>query len=160
MRKYTSLALLSLILIGVVVAFSAVVGAQQQVGPASESITFKRYPLAPDTIVAAFKAGTIQAYIYGLRPTQLDAFKEIEANITYVTAPGGLVDIILNPAPVKTVNLSGDQTGKTPKEIANILGVPENIIVQYYYDSEKDLTFVDLAADGERINPLGIKKIR
>lgn len=160
MRKYTSLTLLSLILIGVVVAFSAVVGAQQQVGPASESITFKRYPLVPDTIVAAFKAGEIQAYIFGLRPAHLEAFKDIEANITYVTAPGGLVDIILNPAPVKTVNLSGDQTGKTPKEIADILGVPENIIVQYYYDSEKDLTFVDLAADGERINPLGIKRLR
>ncbi len=160
MRKYASLTLLLLILAGVVVAFSAVVGAQQQVGPASESITFKRYPLVPDTIAAAFQAGEIQAYIFGIRPTALEAFRGIEAIISYVTTPGGLVDIILNPAPVKTVNLTGDHTGKTPAEIANILGVPENIIIQYYYDSEKGVTFIDLAADGERINPLGIKRLR
>ncbi|MEM1604484.1 MAG: ABC transporter substrate-binding protein [Zestosphaera sp.] len=160
MKKYASLTILSLILIATVVVFSAVVGAQQQVGPASESITFKRYPLVPDTIAAAFQSGEIQAYIFGIRPTQLDAFKTIEANITYVAAPGGLVDIILNPAPVKTVNLTGDHTGKTVTEIANMLGVPDNIIVQYYYDSEKGVTFVDLAADGERINPLGIKRLR
>ncbi|MEO3993340.1 MAG: ABC transporter substrate-binding protein [Desulfurococcaceae archaeon TW002] len=161
MRKYTSLTLLSLILIGVVVAFSAVVGAQQRVGPGSESITFKRYPVAmPDAIAAAFQAGELHAYIFGLRPAQLDAFKPVEGIIKYVTAPAGLLSIILNPAPIKIVNLSGDQTSKTPKEIANMLGVPENIIVQYYYDSEKNVTFVDLAADGEKINPLGIKRIR
>ena len=160
MRKYVSLTLLSLILITVIAAFSTVVSAQQKVGPASDSITFKRYPLTPDLIASAFQSGEIQAYIFGLRPTQLDAFKPIEASISYVTAPGGLVDIILNPAPVKTVNLSGDQTSKTVKEIASMLGVPDNIIVQYYYDKDKDLTFVDLAADGQRINPLGIKAIR
>lgn len=125
-----------LILLTVVAAFS-VVSAQQQVGPASESITFKRYELIPDLIVSAFQSGEIQAYIYGLRPAQLDAFKPIEANISYVTAPGGLVDIILNPAPVKTVNLTGNQTSKTADEIADLLGVPKNIIVQYYYDEEK-----------------------
>jgi len=159
MRKYTSLVILSLILLTVVAAFS-VVSAQQQVGPASESITFKRYPLTPDLIASAFQSGEIQAYIFGLRPAHLDAFRPIEGIVSYVTAPGGLVDIILNPAPVKTVNLTGNHTGKTAKEIASVLGVPENIIVQYYYDEEKDLTFVDLAADGERINPLGIKRIR
>lgn len=160
MRKYISLTILLLILVATVAAFSAVVSAQQQVGPASESITFKRYPLTPDLIASAFREGELQAYIFGLRPTHLDAFKPIEANISYVTAPAGLVDIILNPAPVKTVNLTGDHTNKTAKEIADMLGVPGNIIVQYYYDSEKGVTFVDLAADGERMNPLGIRRIR
>lgn len=160
MKKYLSLTILLLILVATVSAFSAVVSAQQRVGPGSDSITFKRYPLTPDLIASAFQTGEIQAYIYGLRPAQLDAFKPIEANISYVTAPGGLVDIILNPAPVKTVNLTGDHTGKTPREIAGMLGVPENVIVQYYYDSEKGVTFVDLAADDSRINPLGIKRIR
>ncbi|MEM0014118.1 MAG: ABC transporter substrate-binding protein [Zestosphaera sp.] len=159
MKKCMSMFIILAILVSLT-SMMPLLAQQQTVGPASESITFVRYPAVPDTLVSAFKNGEIDAYIYGLRGTQMDAFKGIEDIMSYVTVPGGLVDLVLNPAPVKTVDLPGDYSRKTVEEIASMLKVPPNVIVQYYYDADKKVTFVDLAADGEKINPLGIKGVR
>lgn len=72
--------------------------AQTKTGPASDAIIFKRVPL--DVVPEALKAGDIDYYIYGLRPSQAIALRTIPGIDLYY-APAGLVDIILNPAPYK-----------------------------------------------------------
>ncbi|MEM3872637.1 MAG: ABC transporter substrate-binding protein [Nitrososphaeria archaeon] len=70
--------------------------AQTKTGPASDAIIFKRVPL--DVVPEALKAGDIDYYIFGLRPSQAIALRTIPGIDLYY-APAGLVDIILNPAP-------------------------------------------------------------
>jgi len=70
--------------------------AQAKTGPASDTIVFKRVPL--DVVPEALKAGDIDYYLYGLRPSQAAALKDVPGIDLYYV-PGGLVDIILNPAP-------------------------------------------------------------
>jgi peptide/nickel transport system substrate-binding protein len=131
--------------------------AQGQNGGASNSITFISVSL--DRVGEAFRAGSIDAYIYGLRPSQLDQFQGI-SNIRFISAPGGLVSLVLNPAPVKTVNLTGDWTKKSLDDIAKAVGYPKAVISQVYYDKDKGVTYVDLAADGSNINPFALKDVR
>uniref|UniRef100_A0A7C4FGF0 ABC transporter substrate-binding protein n=1 Tax=Ignisphaera aggregans TaxID=334771 RepID=A0A7C4FGF0_9CREN len=133
------------------------VAQQQNKGGGSESITFISVPL--DRVGEAFRAGTIDAYIFGLKPTQLDQFQGV-SNIRFISAPGGLVSLILNPAPVKTVNLTGDWSEKSLDDIAKAVGYPKDVISQVYYDKDNDVTYVDLAADGSSINPFAIKEVR
>ncbi|MGB9726942.1 MAG: ABC transporter substrate-binding protein [Nitrososphaeria archaeon] len=70
--------------------------AQAKTGPASDTIIFKRVPL--DVVPEALKAGDIDYYIYGLRPSQAIALRGVPGVDLYY-APAGLVDIVLNPAP-------------------------------------------------------------
>jgi peptide/nickel transport system substrate-binding protein len=70
--------------------------AQAKTGPASDAIVFKRVPL--DVVPEALKAGDIDYYIFGLRPSQAIALRGVPGIDLYY-APAGLVDIILNPAP-------------------------------------------------------------
>ena len=152
-----AIALLAIIVASVLPLYMPYVAAQQQKGGGSESITFIRVPT--DQVGEAFRSGLLDAYIFGLRATQLDQFQGVP-NIRFVAAPAGLLSLILNPAPVKTVNLTGDWTKKSLDEIAKAIGYPKEVISQVYYDSEKKVTFVDLAADGKSINPFALKEVR
>ncbi len=154
-KNLTTSIALALILISIVVGYGTITAvAQQKKGGASDSITY--IAIALDKVVEEFKAGKIDAYIYGIRPTQVDPLKELP-NVKFVTAPGGMVDIILNPAPVKTIKLDGDQRGKY---LPALVGYPENVITQVWYDPKENKTYVDIAADGQRINPLALKGVR
>ncbi|MEL9939808.1 MAG: ABC transporter substrate-binding protein [Ignisphaera sp.] len=150
---YTLLTVLMISIISPIMLYAQ----QANKGPASDSITFVQ--VSTDRVGEAFRSGSIDAYIYGLRPTQLDQFQGV-SNIRFVSAPGGLVSIVLNPAPVKTVNLSGDWTKKSLDDIAKAVGYPKAVISQIYYDKDKNVTYVDLAADGNNINPFALKDVR
>ncbi|PUA32415.1 MAG: hypothetical protein B7O98_07105 [Zestosphaera tikiterensis] len=155
MKNLVTFIALALILASIVVGYGSItVAAQQKKGGASDSITY--VAIALDKVVEEFKAGRIDAYIYAVRPTQVDPLKELP-NVKFVTAPAGMVDIILNPVPVRTIELDGDQRGKY---LPALVGYPENVITQVWYDPEKNKTYVDIAADGQRINPLALKGVR
>jgi len=65
-------------------------------GPAVDSITFKRISL--DLAAAAVERREVDAYIFGLRPSQARAMVG-RPGIKIYSAPSGLYSIILNPAP-------------------------------------------------------------
>jgi peptide/nickel transport system substrate-binding protein len=158
MNAHKLLAISLLLLLALpAISYTLTAFAQQQVGGASESITYTRVVL--DQVGEAFRAGQIDAYIFGLRASQLDQFQGVQ-NIRFIASPAGLLSLIVNPAPVKTVNLSGDWSKKSLDDIAKAIGYPKEVISQVYYDPNKGVTFVDLAADGQNINPFALKEVR
>ncbi|GBC70628.1 hypothetical protein HRbin02_00396 [Candidatus Calditenuaceae archaeon HR02] len=72
-------------------------------GPAVDSITFKRVPL--DLAAAAVEGKEIDAYIFGLRPSQARAIVG-KPGIKLYPAPSGLYSLILNPAPAPAGELN------------------------------------------------------
>lgn len=126
-------------------------------GPASNSITIRKVDL--DKVAAEFSAGRLDAYLYAIRPTQLKQFEDLvkAGVITFVQAPAGLVDFIFNPAPVKEIALDGDQRGKY---LPALIGYPQEVITQVYYDPDTNKTYVDICCDGKNINPLALREVR
>jgi len=126
-------------------------------GPASDQITIKRVEL--DKVAAEFAAGRLDAYLFAIKPMQLDQFSDlIQKNlVTFVQAPAGLVDFIFNPAPVKEIALDGDQRGKY---LPALIGYPQEVITQVYYDPDTNKTYVDICCDGKNINPLALREVR
>ncbi len=79
-------------------------------GPAADSITFKRVPL--DLAGAAVENKEVDAYIFGLRPSQAKAIAG-RPGLRLVSAPTGLYSIVLNPAPAP----AGELNPLTDREI-------------------------------------------
>ncbi len=72
-------------------------------GPAADSITFKRVPL--DLAAAAVEGKEVDAYIFGLRPSQAKAVAG-RPGIRLYPAPSGLYSLVLNPAPAPAGELN------------------------------------------------------
>ncbi|MEM4965342.1 MAG: ABC transporter substrate-binding protein [Sulfolobales archaeon] len=161
LERVGSLALLLLMIVALSISFvtSYTLAQAQQIppGPASDQITYRRVTI--DTVVPEFQKGTLDGYLFAIKPTQLDQFQPlITANIIkFVQAPTGLVDFIFNPAPVKEIALDGDQRGKY---LPALIGYPESVITQVYYDPETNKTYVDICCDGKNINPLALQQVR
>ncbi|MCC6004409.1 MAG: ABC transporter substrate-binding protein [Thermofilum sp.] len=149
----------SLILTVLIIAILPPLQAQPVKGPAVDKIVAIRVPIAqvPDAI----KSGIIDLYIYSLRPAQAEQLKSIpEAKL--FTAPAGLIDLILNPAPVAVEKLEGNLTAT---EAATRLNVPAAAIVGLRVEKNettgKPYTIVELGAKpGKGINPFAFKQVR
>ncbi len=157
--KYISLLLLIVVSLSLVSSGLLIMtySQQSQPGPASDQITIRRVEL--DKVAAEFAAGRLDAYLFAVKPMQLDQFSDlIQRNlVTFVQAPAGLVDFIFNPAPVKTIELEGDQRGKY---LPALIGYPQEVITQVYYDPDTNKTYVDICCDGKNINPLALRDVR
>jgi len=98
----TSLVILFLLIVGIP-AFAQYRSPHTNPGPAVDKVTYKRVdlPLA----VKALEAKEIDIYQFGLRGAQAKAVLGSK-EISLYTAPSGLVDIVLNPAPPKEGELN------------------------------------------------------
>ncbi|MDW8021022.1 MAG: ABC transporter substrate-binding protein [Nitrososphaerota archaeon] len=74
-----------------------------QPGPAVDKVIYKRVPL--DLAPKALEAGDVDIYQFGLRGAQAKALAG-RTDITLYTAPSGLNDVILNPAPAPAGELN------------------------------------------------------
>jgi peptide/nickel transport system substrate-binding protein len=157
--KY-KIALLALAL--TLVVFSSIATAQQP-GPASDKITIRRYTIAD--AVPAIRAGEIDAYMFALRPAQ--AVQLIgDPNVRLVTAPAGLIELTLNPAPVHVETIEGELTAdQVLAYIKSKYGVtvPAKALVNLYYETvdETVYTIAEFGAfPGKGVNPLAFREIR
>uniref|UniRef100_A0A7C2FPY9 ABC transporter substrate-binding protein n=1 Tax=Thermosphaera aggregans TaxID=54254 RepID=A0A7C2FPY9_9CREN len=152
--KKLILALLIPLLVLSIIYVPITTQAQEAVkGPASDKVIMKRVPI--DHVPSAIENKEIDLYMYSLRPAQAEQLKEIEGVVFY-QAPAGLIDIILNPAPVAVEVLEGtfDIAGA-----AAIIGVPKDAVVGLKYNETH--TFVYLGAKpGVGINPFAFRDVR
>ncbi len=123
-------------------------------GPATDRIEWTRVTL--EEVGTALETGAIDVYVYGIRARTAQELAG-KPGIKLYTAPAGLVDFGLNPAPVYTTTLEG----LLDKRLAALqLGVPEAAIT-YLSHTEDGNTYVELGAHPDYgINPLAFRQIR
>ncbi|MEM1969011.1 MAG: hypothetical protein QXT23_06285 [Acidilobaceae archaeon] len=169
MSRLKSLIAVGLVLI-LLMPVLAVLPAQAQVkGPAVDRVEWFRVNL-PD-VEPAITAGTIDLYIFGRVPSDVAVRLAATPGIRIVTAPAGLTDIVLNPAPVHIIKLP-DRLDKDT--VALRLGVNPILIRYTKYIPEEHKTLVelcgvvDLPRDAEEVfkstkvtfNPFCIRELR
>ncbi|MCY0868175.1 MAG: ABC transporter substrate-binding protein [Desulfurococcus sp.] len=155
MSRYIPLLALAMILASIVfIPLLTVVEAQEvKPGPASDKIIAVRKTI--EEVPDALSTGDIYAYLFSVRPVQAAVLQGMPG-IKLYTAPAGLIELTLNPAPVHVEVFKGNLT---LSEAAARLGVPEVAIVNIYYSDGN--TIVELGAyPGKGVNPLAFKQIR
>ncbi len=108
-----------------------------------------------DQAVEAIKTGKIDVYMYGLRPVQAEELVNVP-NVKLYTAPSGIVDIILNPAPVAIYNLKGVYTRE---EAAKLFGLPPFAISYIKSNETTGTTYVELCVKPKTV-PSGAELVR
>ena len=154
--KPITLTLSILIVLAMFIGFATAVhpAQAQEKGPASDYLIYQAVPLeqVPEAI-----GKTIDVYIFGLAPAQTKLLQG-RTDITIYTAPAGLTDYDVNPAPVYTITLDGVLT---KEEAAAKLGVPAAAITYIEVNETSKKTYVELGAyPGKGINPLAFREIR
>ncbi|MEM4005667.1 MAG: ABC transporter substrate-binding protein, partial [Desulfurococcaceae archaeon] len=154
----TSILLISTIAM-IYVIIPVVSYAQPVVGPASDKITIMRVPI--ERVPDALATNAIDMYIYSLRPAQAALLKGLPGVVLF-QAPAGLIDLVLNPAPVSVEKLEGNLS---IREAAARLGIPPEAIVNHRIEIDEEkgkvFTVVELGAKpGVGINPFAFKKVR
>ncbi|MEM1510294.1 MAG: ABC transporter substrate-binding protein [Thermofilaceae archaeon] len=154
----TSILLISTIAM-IYVIIPVVSYAQPVVGPASDKITIMRVPI--ERVPDALATNAIDMYIYSLRPAQAALLKGLPGVVLF-QAPAGLIDLVLNPAPVSVEKLEGNLS---IREAAARLGIPPEAIVNHRVEIDEEkgkvFTVVELGAKpGVGINPFAFKKVR
>ncbi len=120
----------------------------------------------------ALTTGQIDVYLFGVRP-EMAAKLATNPMIKLYSAPSGIVDLILNPAPVMELSYPKNIT---KDEAAKLLGVPKIAISQMYWSSKKKAMIIDVcirlssvpsgfkvvkeAPSSIKINPFCFKQIR
>ncbi len=143
------------------IAFTPAIVAAEQTGPRTDTLYYKRVDL--DKVKDALLKGDIDVYIFGIPPAYaVDIAKE--PDLVVYTAPAGLVDYILNPAPVYIYEVSGKLTldaalskvrAETGKEVTR------DMVSSFRYDAEANKTIVEFGAfPGVGINPFAFRDIR
>jgi len=151
--RLIALALLATLLLSIVAPLAYVAEAQAPVkGPAVDRMNVFRVPL--ENVIEAFKVGIIDVYWFGVRPAQAEVLAATPG-VRVITAPAGLTDFILNPAPVQIVRLPGNLDKSA---VAKALGV-DPIVVRYsFYKADIGKTEAELCA---LIDPLpsGVEEV-
>ncbi|MDM7276016.1 MAG: hypothetical protein P3X22_007900 [Thermoprotei archaeon] len=134
----TVLALIILLALPIIALLPVPVEAQVK-GPAVDRVEWFRVTI-PD-VEPAIKAGTIDLYIFGRIPGDMAVRLAATPGIRIVTAPAGLTDIVLNPAPVHIIKLPGILT----KEAAALALRVDPILVRHVRPlSDENKTVVEL----------------
>ncbi|MEM4631398.1 MAG: ABC transporter substrate-binding protein [Acidilobaceae archaeon] len=136
-NRITSISLILLLVLLISIAPIPAV-AQTVKGPASDRIVITRVP--HDRVASALEAREIDMYIFGLRGVAAAEIAKIPG-VKLAFAPTGLIDIVLNPAPVQIVSLAGSHTEET---VALTLGVKPTLIRYVRYDEAVNRTRVEL----------------
>ncbi len=129
--------------------------AAQETGPKTDTINFKRF--TTDQVKDALDTGQIDVYLFGV-PSDLAQEMQSDPNVVIYTAAAGLVDYILNPAPVYIANYTGVYT---KEEVAEMEGVPPAAITYYEVSEEGNWTYAEFGAHPDHgLNPFAFRKVR
>ena len=155
--RVLSLLTLAVILLGIIaiaLPIPTTVLAQEKKGPASDKLIYKAIPLqnAPDAL-----GKEIDIYLFHLRPHQAKELRG-KPGIKLYSAPAGLVNYDINPAPVYIANYSGVLT---KEEVAAREGVPVAAITYYKVNRAAGWTYVEFGAHPKYgINPFAFRQVR
>jgi hypothetical protein len=108
--KALALVLAILLVLPLILAQATPATAQVK-GPAADRVEWIRVP-TPD-VPTALETGRIDLYIFGRLPGPMAERLAATPGIRVVTAPAGLTDIILNPAPVQILKFPDRETRET-----------------------------------------------
>ncbi|MCE4598679.1 MAG: ABC transporter substrate-binding protein [Desulfurococcales archaeon] len=114
------------------VALTPSIAFAQEVGPATNKITWSRFTL--DEIAEAFRTDKVDVYLFGLDPDVAQEMAQIPG-IKLYTAPAGLNDFGLNPAPVQIVEVNQVFTSK--EDAAAFFGV-DPVVIRYVEPMEEE----------------------
>ncbi len=154
MNKYLGLILILALVISYGSAISLALNIQPTQGETGPAANELHYVKVPTEQVPSAIGNTIDIYLFGLRPQQVE---NLPANARYLAVPSGLVDIIANPAPVYTKTYEGENL--TIDQIAQREGVPKGAIV--YVNHTVNGTYVEFGAyPGKGINPFAFRDVR
>ncbi len=134
------IAALLVILMVLPLGASTVTTAQEK-GPATDKIVWSRYTL--DEITDAFKTGKVDVYLFGLGPDQAQELAQTPGVKLY-TAPAGLNDFGLNPAPVQIVEVN--RVFNSKEEAAGFFGVDPVVIRYVEPNADEGKTTVEFCA--------------
>ncbi|MEM4825037.1 MAG: ABC transporter substrate-binding protein [Desulfurococcaceae archaeon] len=158
MSSYRILALVLFVIIVFSIIMPLVTIAQEvKTGPRSDRIVIRRYKI--EDVPSAIQAGDIDVYIYSLRPAQAEQLRGIPG-VKLISAPAGLNEFTLNPAPVHVERIRGKLTAR---EVAARFGVPVVSISNLYYEEENGVVYTVAefgAFPGKGINPFAFREIR
>ncbi len=166
--KALAIALATLLVLPLILAQATPALAQVK-GPAVDRVEWFRVNI-PD-VPAAITAGKIDLYIFGRLPAAMAEGLAATPGIRIVTAPAGLTDIVLNPAPVQILKFPGRESRET---VALKLGVNPMLIRYVKYIEAERKTEVELCgvvdvptgveevfrAEKVNFNPFCIREIR
>ncbi|MFZ8793401.1 MAG: ABC transporter substrate-binding protein, partial [Acidilobaceae archaeon] len=166
--KALALALATLLVLPLILAQATPALAQVK-GPAVDRVEWFRVNI-PD-VPAAITTGKIDLYIFGRLPAAMAESLAATPGIRIVTAPAGLTDLVLNPAPVQILKFPGRESKETA---ALKLGVNPLLIRYVKYIEAERKTEVELCgvvdvprgveevfrADKVNFNPFCIREIR
>jgi len=153
MRRLLGIILLAVILLaGATLSFA--IQAQtfnaNEKGPAANELIYTQLPLEQVPYAIGKK---IDLYLFGLTP-QIAA--QLPSDVKIMTPPSGLVDFILNPAPVYIKTYNGTLN---IVQIANMEHVPVGAIISVKHENGK--TIAEFGAyPGKGINPFAFRKVR
>jgi len=159
MNRYISALVLFIVLISLLlIPVQTTIAEGTQPGPAVDKIVATRKTI--EEVPDALQKGDIDVYMYSLRPAQVSQLQGI-SGISLYSAPAGLIELTLNPAPVYVATFDGNVS---VSDAAARLGVPEAAITNIYTTTTEDgatKTVVELGAyPGRGINPLAFREVR
>jgi len=159
MNRYIPALILSIVLISLlVIPVQTTIAQGTQPGPAVDKVVATRKTI--EEVPDALKNGVIDVYMYSLRPAQA-AQLQGASGIALYSAPAGLIELTLNPAPVYVATFDG---AISISDAAARLGVPAAAITNMYTTTTENgtmKTVVELGAyPGKGINPLAFKEVR
>jgi len=159
MNRYIPALILSIVLISLlVIPVQTTIAQGTQPGPAVDKVVATRKTI--EEVPDALKNGVIDVYMYSLRPAQAAQLQGVSGVALY-SAPAGLIELTLNPAPVYVATFDG---AISISDAAARLGVPAAAITNIYTTTTENgttKTVVELGAyPGKGINPLAFKEIR
>jgi len=166
--KALALALATLLVLPLILAQATPALAQVK-GPAVDKVEWFRVNI-PD-VPAAITTGKIDLYIFGRLPAAMAESLAATPGVRIVTAPAGLTDLVLNPAPVQILKFPGRESRET---IALKLGVNPLLIRYVKYIEAERKTEVELCgvvdvprgveevfrAEKVNFNPFCIREVR
>jgi len=154
MKRLLGIVLLAVILLAYGASLSFALQAQtvqqNEKGPAANELIYTQVPI--DQVPYAI-GKSIDVYLFGLNPQQA---AKLPVDVKLLTPPSGIVDFLLNPAPVYTKTYNGTYTAE---QIAKMENVPVGAIV--YVNHTDGKTYVEFGAyPGKGINPFAFRQVR
>ena len=168
MNARIGIAFLMVLLMVLPVALPVSTAQAQEKGPAADRIIWTRVPL--EGVTQAFQNGEIDVYLFGLDPDVAQELSQIPG-IKLYTAPAGLNDFGLNPAPVQIVTVNQEFASK--EEAAQFFGV-DPVVIRYVESANGTSTVefcakqtnlpagvnVEFESDKMELNPFCFRDIR
>jgi len=154
--KTSSIAILAVLIVSIAaITYTGYVYAQQGYSWIAKVEKVYWFRVPQQNVPYALTTGQIDVYLFGIRP-EMAAKLASNPMIKLYSAPSGIVDLILNPAPVMELSYSKNIT---KAEAASLLGIPKIAISQVYWSPKKKATIIDVCIRLTKI-PSGFKVVK